>query len=620
MSEHGRIKFWQEIGRRNVLRVAAVYVGFSWAVVHSGVVVGEALELPHWIMRLISALLIVGFPAVVAFAWVYEITPEGLKRTVEVEKDASLTHRTAQRLNVVIIALMILLAGLYGIDRFLLPHEAAEGSAHLAAEGASKTPAADGVSIAVLPFVNLSSDKEQEFFSDGMTEEITSALAKVKGLRVVGRTSAFEFKGQNKDLHAIGQALRAGHLLEGSVRKEGNKIRVTAQLISAEDGSHIWTENYDRELTGVFAIQDEISQAIARALRIPLGLERDETLVTNRAINPENYQEFLRAKALVRSRGNVDGTSAEFQAIGLLETVIAGDPTFAPAFALLGYTYALLPGPLRVVPANIRDDSRSTIQGYLDKAQAAATKAIQLDSKHVGGYLALAYVQAERGKWGAAEDLFKQAATLDPDDPDVLHEYSVVLAHVGKLQAALKIRERLLATDPLVPIFRILTAGQMRSAGRSVEAIRILEALPPALLRNNRLAESYVEVDRFSEAADLLFAFASPQRPEQEQAAKLLRMAPKKVQDPGSLPPLYALSFVYIYIGAPERALDYAERSAEVGYLLSATNLWDSRYSGLRKSERYKALMRSSGLVDYWRARGWPEVCHPVGADDFVCE
>src|SRR6185369_10943717 len=174
-----------------------------------------------------------------------------------------------------------------------------------AARQRSLSPAG-AISIAVLPFVNLSSDKEQEFFSDGMTEEITSALAKVPNLRVVGRTSAFQFKGENKDLRAIGQALSATHLIEGSVRKDGNQLRITAQLIKADDGTHLWTESYDRELKGVFAVQEEIATAIAASLEVPLGLKKGEALVPNRTSDETVYENYLRAKALVRSR-STDG-------------------------------------------------------------------------------------------------------------------------------------------------------------------------------------------------------------------------------------------------------------------------------------------------------------------------
>ncbi len=195
-------------------------------------------------------------------------------------------------------------------------------------------PRPAGVSIAVLPFLNLSSDKDQEFFSDGITEEITSALAKVPGLTVIGRTSAFQFKGENKDLRAIGQALGAKNLIEGSVRKAGDQVRITAQLIKAEDGTHLWTESYDRELKDIFTVQEDIATAIAAAMRVPLGLAQGERLVPNRTGDLDAYQQYLHARALFRAR------KAD-EAISLLQSVVARDPNYAPAWALLSITITL---------------------------------------------------------------------------------------------------------------------------------------------------------------------------------------------------------------------------------------------------------------------------------------
>jgi TolB-like protein len=625
MSEHGNIKFWQEIGRRNVLRVAAVYVGFSWAVVHSGVVVGEALELPHWIMRLISALLIVGFPAVVAFAWVYEITPEGLKRTVEVEKDASLTHRTAQRLNVVIIVLVAILIGLYGADRFLPRHEATEGTEHATAEGATRVPAAEGVSIAVLPFLNLSGDPGQEFFSDGMTEEITSALAKVKGLRVVGRTSAFEFKGQNKDLHAIGQALRAGHLLEGSVRKEGSQIRVTAQLIRADDGTHIWTENYDRELKSVFAIQDEISQAIAGALQVPLGLKPGETLVANRAIDPNSYQQYLAAKAIVRGRGRTGNDMTE--AVRLLEQVVARDSQYAPAWSLLSQAYTFVPQEDISFSSTQMEEQRRLAGVYLPKSEAAARHAIELDPSSADAHTALSQNSARRGKPIEAEAEYMRALALDPMNPDALHSAGAQLADAGKLKGALVIRRQLQSVEPLVPVFNGVTARILMADGQYGAALSILTALPgDSKERAIILGQTYAEMGRYAEAADAILKAPAGVYPpgDAEAAAGLLRKAPAKVT-PQDLPAFSnRLGLFYRYVGASERSADNflaaQERVLDTGYLGVFDIAWGSWNAPARKTVRFKEILRKRGYVDYWRARGWPDVCHPIGPDDFACE
>src|SRR6185295_5586598 len=254
-----------------------------------------------------------------------------------------------------------------------------------AARVASATPAT-AVSIAVLPFVNLSGDATQEFFSDGMTEEITAALAKISDLRVVARTSAFEFKGQNRDMQAIGQALRATHLIEGSVRKAGTRLRITAQLIKADDGTHIWTENYDRELTDVFAIQEDIATAIAGALRMPLGLKPGETLVNNRSIDPESYLEYLRAKPPGGARGARNVSAA----IKLLEPLVARNPDYAPAWAELARVYGLTPNFSRNGPL---EELRRVMKESVAKADASGRRAIQLDPNLADGYAALGRAQ-----------------------------------------------------------------------------------------------------------------------------------------------------------------------------------------------------------------------------------
>ena len=186
----------------------------------------------------------------------------------------------------------------------------------------------------MLPFANLSGDTGQEFFSDGMTEEIMTALAKVLALRVVGRESAFQFKGQKTDMRAVGQALGANYLVEGSVRKAGDQVRITAQLVQADNGVSLWTDSYDRELKNIFATQSDIAQAIAGALRAPLGLKEGQTLVSNRTADTDSYQDYLRARASVRRRGQPGGPLTE--AVRLLEQVVARDPNYAPAWGLLG--------------------------------------------------------------------------------------------------------------------------------------------------------------------------------------------------------------------------------------------------------------------------------------------
>ena len=478
-----------------------------------------------------------------------------------------------------------------------------------------------GISVAVLPFLNLSSDKEQEFFSDGMTEEITSALAKVPGLNVVGRTSAFQFKGENKNLIAIGHALHATHLIEGSVRKVGNQVRITAQLIKADTGLHVWTESYDRRLTDVFAIQEEIATSIAAAMKIPLGLRPGESLVSSRTSNLDAYQQYLRAKALMRGLFFEDARK-------ILESVVASDPAFAPAWAQLSVAYALLPTFNPVIRRGSIEEARRLVQSQWPKAERAAREAIRLDPKLATGHMALAFTLVQRANYVAADSVYQTALSLDADDPVVLHVYGMLLAATGHVREALRKREELRRVEPFIPIYNSVSATIMRTGGNDKAALPILEAArqPGAvgtLWTNAPLAQAYAFAGRYAEAADTIHAIQGSDfvsRQVLDQAAGMLRQAPAKLAAPQSGPYLDEwLSWIYLYVGAPERALEGEERRVQIGLIDFFYNVWLPEYAPVRKTERFKALMRNTGIAKYWKARGWPDRCHPVGADDFAC-
>ena len=300
------------------------------------------------------------------------------------------------------------------------------------------TPA--GVSIAVLPFLNLSSDKDQQFFSDGITEEITSALAKVPGLTVIGRTSAFQFKGENKDMRAIGAALGAKNLIEGSVRKDGNQVRITVQLIKAVDGTHLWTESYDRKLTDIFAVQEDIATAIAGALRVPLGLSHGQNLVSSRTDNLNAYQDYLRARTLLLNCRCLE--TEVTSAIALLEQVVARDPNYAPAWGLLASAYG---AALKFNPDFYIGSPQilsRLIQSLYERMGKAAQNAIRLDKQNTDGYTALGDLARFRGEWAAGEDYYRQALTLNPNDDNALDGYAGLLAATGRYKEAMRLQSQ----------------------------------------------------------------------------------------------------------------------------------------------------------------------------------
>ena len=237
--------FFEELKRRNVVRVGVVYLIAAWLLAQVADLMLENFHAPEWVIQAILVVLIIGFPIALIFAWAFEMTPEGIKKEKDVDRSESITHVTGRKIDFTIIGVMALALTYFIYDKFLATPDIAT-VATAPAEVAE--PLEKEKSIAVLPFVNMSGDAENEYFSDGISEEILNALAKVKELKVAGRTSSFSFKGQNQDLRQIGETLGVEHILEGSVRKDGNQIRITAQLIQVEDGFHLWSESYDREL------------------------------------------------------------------------------------------------------------------------------------------------------------------------------------------------------------------------------------------------------------------------------------------------------------------------------------------------------------------------------------
>ena len=591
----GMANFFAELKRRHIYRVGAAYVVAAWAVAQVIDLLSQVFALPSWIAQPVIVLIAVGFPIALVIAWVAESKPQQVIASAVRSKPTAVDWMLFSA-----VAVLIALSGY----RLIAPSSDPE------------TRQVGAISVAVLPFANLSGDASQEFFSDGMTEEITSALAKVPGMIVIGRTSAFAFKGQNKDLRTIGQALGTTHLIEGSVRKAGTRVRITAQLIIADSGAHLWTESYDRELTDVFAIQDDIAQAIAGALRAPLGLQQGETLVRNRTSDAESYDQYLRAKALVDARSYTE-------AINLLEPLTTRDPNYAPAWALLAGAHAGAPNFHPALWNGEVEELRRIAAISLPKAEAAARRAIALDPELPNGYVALGSVQARRAKLLLAQEFYAKARALDPSNPEVLSSESSLVGGTGFVKEALLMRQRLLALEPFVPIFRATTAAAQWVNGQTDAAIDIFKDLPdgPARSGSTDLARIYAAAGRYGEAADVVSAMSGPfARGTVEAATRLLRTAPTDAGSTQTLPRLGGFEFVYLYVGVPDRALEFYEGSVEAGY--SATNfiwLWHPSYAAVRKTERFKNLVRSAGIVEYWRAKGWPEFCRPTTGDDFEC-
>jgi TolB-like protein/Tfp pilus assembly protein PilF len=329
--------FFAELKRRNVIRIAIFYGAGAWLILQVADVLLEVIEAPEGSLRLVAIILALGFPFALILAWAFEITPEGIKREHEVDRNREELARSGRKLDIATIGLLSLAVALLAWQGFRgqAPSPDSERTAALEA------PQPEGprdLSIAVLPFVNMSIDPANEYFSDGLSEEVLNVLARMEDFRVAGRTSSFAFKGQPEDLRTIGERLGVANILEGSVRKQGDRVRVTAQLVDARSGYHLWSDTYDRQLDDVFAIQDDIATEVVRALRQAL-LPADEAVINQTAKGDvEAYNHFLRGQFHVRlrTRAGLERALEEFQQAILI------DPGYAPPYAGIAMVYALL--------------------------------------------------------------------------------------------------------------------------------------------------------------------------------------------------------------------------------------------------------------------------------------
>jgi TolB-like protein/Tfp pilus assembly protein PilF len=417
------MSFIDELRRRNVFRVGIAYAIATWVLLQITEVITPILDLPDWAPKLIFVILAVGFVPALIFAWAFELTPEGIKKEKDVDRSESITHHTGRKLDFAIIAVLVLAVGLLLADRF----------------SGKPAPDAEQVtnkSIAVLPFVNISSDKEQEYFSDGITEEILNSLASVKELKVAGRTSSFAFKGQNQDLRRIGDLLGVEHILEGSVRKSGTTVRITAQLVQVEDGFHLWSDTYDRELTDVFAIQDEIANEILNQLKARL-LDEEQPAIMSPRTDPEVYDLYLLAKQRLYSRTRHTIESA----VELLDQAIAKDPDYAPAYAQRGIaTMFLSDRSYGTIP-----QAEALVQGkrFIDTA-------LEKDPQLAEAWAGLGLYHINRpAEHEQAIDALTKALSINPNLINASNWLQSTLVATGNPRGALQILEQMTQRDPL---------------------------------------------------------------------------------------------------------------------------------------------------------------------------
>jgi TolB-like protein/tetratricopeptide (TPR) repeat protein len=467
------LSFIEELKRRNVIKVAAAYLALGWVILQVSGTVVPALQLPAWTTTLLLWIGIAGLPFVLLFAWIYELTPEGLKRESEVDRSASITHVTGRRLEYIIIALLVLAIALFVFDRFGRggEQEAVVVTAAPPADGAAPRPAQPqapvraGKSIAVLPFVNLSDDKDNEFFGDGLAEELLNLLAKSPDLRVAARTSSFHFKGKDPTIAEVAGALGVETVLEGSVRRSGDTIRVVVQLISAADGAHLWSEKYDRPLTDIFAVQDDIADNIVRALLPHLGAGGPKLAASDSGeISPALFERFMRARHRYYdlSPPAIAAAHREFLAI------TAAAPGYAPAWAWLARSWM---GSCVCAGGDVEE-----AVAY-PQAQQAIDTALKLDANSALALMAQGLLWRRQDRMQEAEAVFDRAIAADPLLVDAYIGRERLLAMTGRPDEAISGLEKAHAIDPLHPEVLYDLAHLLNLQNRKREAFAAVEQL-----------------------------------------------------------------------------------------------------------------------------------------------
>jgi len=451
-----------ELRRRNVIRVAGFYLVAAWLVVQVAETLLPAFDVPGWVLRAIIVVLALGFIPAVVLAWAFELTPQGIKRERDIDRSTQTVDPTARRLD---IAVIVLLLGVAAVTWFR-PGAGPDPSAPSAQPGAS-APTVQGTddsaplrSIAVLAFDDLSAERDQAYFAEGISEELLNLLARIDGLQVAARTSSFKFRDSSADIGEIGRALGVDAVVEGSVRKAGDQIRITAQLIKTRDGFHLWSQSYDRKLENIFAVQDEIATAIVQALKLELDLAEE---TAGRTGNVEAFDLYLRG----RHQARAPTREGLLQAIALYDQALALDPGFAAAHSGIAEAWIWLEdyGGFRSTEA-------------FPKAEQAARRALALDPQSAEANAAMAFVQDRYyNDHAQAQVLFERTLAINPNYVTAYNLYADTLRDMGQPRRMVEMQRRSVELDPLSVFFRARLAQGLMSTSHEDEASALIDAI-----------------------------------------------------------------------------------------------------------------------------------------------
>jgi TolB-like protein/Tfp pilus assembly protein PilF len=485
-------KFFGELKRRNVYKVAVAYAVVAWLLIQAATQVFPFFEIPNWAIRLVVLLLIIAFPIALILAWAFELTPEGIKRAEDVDPSQSITRRTGRTLDFLIIGILLLVIGVFAYQRF------GPGQKALV----TVPPAIPEKSIAVLSFENLSEDKANAYFADGVQDEILTRLSKIADLKVISRTSTQHYKSTPENLPEIARQLGVAHILEGRVQKSGDAVRVNVQLIKAANDSHLWAETFDRKLTDIFSVESEVAKAIAEQLRARLTGQEEQVIAAKPTDNVEAYDAYLRGLAYSLRTQRTPANSLDAQKY--LREAVELDPKFALAWSLLSYTDAVGYHTMNLQPTlALRDETRRaaetalTLQPALGEAVLAKGYyhyACLKDYDSAVRYLeqahsllpnnsrilqSLADVERTRGQWDRSDAYFNEAERLDPRDVLLLTQHALSLIVVRRFPEALRKLDQVLDITPDDVDTSVIKATIAQAEGDLPRAAALLAPLHP---------------------------------------------------------------------------------------------------------------------------------------------
>jgi TolB-like protein/Flp pilus assembly protein TadD len=569
--------FFAELKRRNVSKVAVAYAVIAWLLIQAGSILFPTFEAPGWVMKVFVTIVVAGFPIALVIAWAFEMTPEGIKRTENVSPNEHIPQWSRRKFAMLIVSVALLAGGLLIFQLWRT-------------QGLSTAATLSQKSIAVLPLVNQSGDSSQEYFSDGLSEELINGLGQIHELRVIGRNSSFHFKGKSDDSRAVGLALGVANLLEGSVRKAGDRVRISVALVDAANGSQRWSQTYDRELKDIFAVQEEIARSVADQLRITLL--GGEVAASGRPSNGSvpAYNAYLQGQQYHRS-GNIERLP---KAIEFYDEAIRLDPRYAEAYAFKALAWAQI-GVFRGVKGT----------DAFEQARAAAKAALAIKPDLEQAHSAMANSYFSDWNLAAAEAEFKGSAQNATSIPNMLAN---VRAFQGRADEALQLQRQAVAHDPAFHLFRRNLASRLIAVGRleeaEAESRKAVELQPQAtgvhldlvvlaLLRGQpEVAWREAQLEASGVVRDTAIALAQAARGDRAEADAALKVL---IDAHGDESP-FRIAGVYAYRKEPEKVFEWLDRAYALHDPRLITLHADPLLRAYNADPRFGALCQKVGL------------------------